>query len=222
VGNRAENNMTMNSFNNCHPFALHEGFQKYISVLEALRLYGTDVAVMIPAAGKVSILLMAPNDNFRKMDTENFKVFPAGTWDVGTIGTAVMDLTRYWSGAKATKVTGMVFPCAMQHLAERYMYWLQYVPEDGEAHPYTDFLAACDPWFDEMPAKAAAAGVFYIDLPAGHIAKVRAALLRAAAAYFMAEGRDVSGLVGDYKIHHQQFTSTAEPKHLFVTDRVAA
>lgn len=214
--------MTMNSFNNCHPLALHEGFQKYISVMEALRLYGTDVAVMIPAAGKVSILLMAPNDNFRKMNTETFKVLPAGTWDVGTICTAVMDLTRYWSGTKATKLIGMVFPCAMQHLAERYMCWSQYIPEDGKAHPYADFLAACDPWFDEMPEKAASAGVFYINLPAGHLAKARSALLRAAAAYFMAEVRDVSGLVGDNKILHYQFQPTTEAEHLLMADRIAA
>lgn len=214
--------MTMNSFNNFHPLALHEGFQKNISVLEALRLYGTDVAVMIPAAGKVCIMLMAPNENFRKFDAENFKVFPDGTWDVGTICTAVMDLTRYWSGTKATKLIGMVFPCAMQHLAERYMYWSQYIPEEGEAHPNADILAACDPWFDDMPEKAAAAGVFYIDLPVGHIAKVRAALLRAAAAYFMSEGRDVSGLVGGYKIHHAQFQPSAEAEHLLMADRVAA
>lgn len=214
--------MTMNSFNNFHPLALHEGFQKYISVLEALRLYGTDVAVMIPAAGKVSIMLMAPNENFRKFDTENFKVFPAGTWDVGTICTAVMDLTRYWSGTKATELIGMVFPCVMPHLAERYMYWSQYIPEDGEAHPNADFLAACDPWFDDMPEKASAAGVFFIDLPAGHIAKVRAALLRAAAAYFMSEGRDVSGLIGDYKIHHAQLQPSTEAEYLLMADRVAA
>lgn len=214
--------MTMNSFNNFHPLALHEGFQKNILVLEALRLYGTDVAVMIPAAGKVCIMLMAPNDNFRKFDAENFKVFPAGTWDVGTICTAVMDLTRYWTGTKATKLIGMVFPCAMQHLAERYMCWSQYIPEDGEAHPYADFLATCDPWFDEMPEKAAAAGVFFIDLPAGHIAKVRAALLRAAAVYFMAEGREVSRLVGNNKIHHDHLQPTTETEYLLMADRVAA
>lgn len=102
------------------------------------------------------------------------------------------------------------------------MYWSQYIPEDSEAHPNADFLVACDLWFDEMPEKAAEAGVFFINLPAGHLAKVRSALLRAAAAYFLAEGRDVSGLVGDNKIHHHQFQPTTKAEHLLMANRIAA
>lgn len=212
----------MNSIQTIHPLALVEGFQKYIPVLEVLRQSGADVGVQIPAGGKVCIILMAPHDNFRKLATDTFKVFPAGTWSVGTICTAVMNLTQYWSGTNATKVTGMIFPCVMQHLSERYMAWSQHIPDDGEAHPYADFLAACDPWFDGMVADKAVAGVFNIELPAGHIAKVRAALLHAATAYLLLEGSEISGLVGDYKIHHHEFQPAAEAQGLLVADRVAA
>lgn len=212
----------MNSIQNIHPFALVEGFQKYLPVLEVLCQCGADVGVFIPAGGKVSIMLMAPNDNFREMTTDTLKVFYAGSWDVGTICTAVMDLTQYWSGTKLTKVMGMIFPCAMQHLSDRYMAWSQHIPNGGEPHPCADFLAACDPWFDGVADKAETAGVFFVEMPAGHLLKVRAALLRAATAYFLLEGREVGGLVGDNKIHHHQFQTTTEAEGLLVADRVSA
>ena len=212
----------MNSIQTIHPLALVEGFQKYLPVLEVLRQCGADVGVQIPAGGKVCIMLMAPHDNFRKLASDTFKVYPAGTWNVGTICTAVMDLTQYWSGTKATKVTGMIFPCVMPYLAERYMAWSQHIPDDGEAHPYADFLAACDPWFDGVADQAETAGVFFINMPAGHIAKVRAALLHTATEYLLMEVGKVGGLVGDYKIHHHEFQPTAEAQGLLVADRVTA
>lgn len=212
----------MNSTQTIHPLALVEGFQKYLPVLEVLRQSGADVGVQIPAGGKVCIMLMAPHDNFRKLASDTFKVFPAGTWNVGTICTAVMDLTQYWAGTKATKVTGLIFPCVMSYLAERYMAWSKHVPDGGEAHPYADFLAACDSWFDGVIADKVVAGVFNIELPAGHIAKVRAALLHAATEYLLLEGGEISGLVGDYKIYHHEFQPAAEAQGLLVTDRVAA
>ena len=171
--------------------ALVEGFEEFLQALEVLRQCGADAGVSCHACGHISITLMAHRDDCLKEETDTCMIFPAGTWSVGTICTAMMDLTQYWSGTELTKVTGMFFPGLMQHLSDRYM---------DVAHPYADFLAACDACGIVVTVEKV--GVCLVEMPIAYLAQVREALLRAATPYFLLEGSEVGGLVGDNKVPH--------------------